>query len=327
MSTLINREVLNQREHQAFPLSHTAGETDESGSFRLPRNVLLEMALPIDFSEGIDPTRFFLHHLTVFSTGVSFEIGYDDGFEIIPVATASIDSGAHTSYTAYPIIGRGAFGGTIGSITVGEIADNDDLPPGRYTFDLENGALAVEAIRPQIRFVRSVVVVQGAETSPAISGALQFIGGQNAVISVQGEGDGREIRFDAISNAGLEEECICEDQQERPCISTINGVRPDANRNINILGKDCVSISPVEHGLMLTDTCAEPCCGPEELLALVEELQKLREDRDFVKASVDRAVGATDNVINTVLAATLSDVGCDTINRCEDGGEESSEDS
>ncbi len=104
-------------------------------------------------------------------------------------------------------------------------------------------------------------------------GDIELRAGANMRISVNGaETSSPEIVFSAISGEGLNEVCACDDTSTTPPIKFINGIPPLANGNFRMLGDDCLRVLPIQNGLQLEDVCSKPCCGCNELDALISEV-------------------------------------------------------
>ena len=86
----------------------------------------------------------------------------------------------------------------------------------------------------------------------------------------------------AGENLGLNKQCPATPQT----VTSINGVLPDSDGNFYIIGANCVSLTPIEYGLSLQDSCGQPCIGCSEMGTVTDRLVSLETDllttRDYV---------------------------------------------
>lgn len=227
------------------------------------------------------------------------------------MASTVIARSTHTTYDSYALVGINDFDDVMGKIAIGDVSDLSALPPGQYLFDYEGGVLDPDCIRPMIRGISSISLLNGSDRSAKIYGDVEFVAGTNFRITpIVNPGHPTKIRFDAIEGAGLNEECACDDIVAATPIRTINLVAPDANGNINITGSECLEVSPITNGLLLKDTCAAPCCGCTELEALTVELGKLDAGATEVRNFMIPLQSAINTFNSTVLSSRLSTTDC-----------------
>jgi hypothetical protein len=311
MPGIWNQEWLNQNSQRAYPLSELATRVDGSGIFTLPDDFLLGLYIPVHSGLAVDPTRFYLHSVAVYATGYSVAVGYNDDAGGVVVGSATIAKATHREYDAYAIPGVGDFDDIVGYAVVGSVASIDLQPPGQYFFGPAGGVLEPDCIRPMIRWVGSITVVNGNESSPRIYGDIQLVAGDNMQITVGGIGDAGQIRFDAIDGAGLTEVCACTEDLAPP-IRTINNVPPAANGDFILLGNDCLKIDPAGNGLRLSDECSQPCCGCAELEALTRELDQFGSAATTLQNFLNALKTEVDTQRDVILSSRLNTGGCVT---------------
>lgn len=115
--------------------------------------------------------------------------------------------------------------------------------------------------------------------------------------------------LNAIEGEGLNESCVCTEETQEP-IRTINGVRPDVNGNLNMLGNACLEWSAVPQGLQAQDTCSQPCCGCNELEAITAALEDFGRQAQTLENFVNRLDSSVTTMDLVVLGSRLSDRGC-----------------
>jgi hypothetical protein len=308
MTGIWNQEWLNMNSQRAYPLAEDATRLDESGTFLLPDDFLLELYLPVHAGLDVRPDRFFVRSVAVYPTGCNVAIGYDAD-ELRVVASAVIARTSHREYDSYALPGSGDFDDTLGKVVIGRFDSIDAQPSGQFFFTFDGGKLDPDCIRPIIRGVSSITVVNGGERSPRLYGDFEFIAGTNTRISVVNVGIVNQIRWDAIDGAGLTETCACEDAPGPP-IRTIDNIPPDANGNFTIVGDECLQLEPIGNGLKLNDRCSQPCCGCVELEKLTRELDRFGDEATTLRTFVTRLQVEFSSMQNVILASRLNLSGC-----------------
>lgn len=306
-------EWLNENSQRAYPLADYTSQQDTTGDFTIPDDFIVELYVATHAGLTIAPGRFHIHWLIVFSAGYSITIGYTpDNGDPVDVATAVVAKASHSENTVYGLTGIGDFSDTVGQIVIGNTANIDEQPVGQYEFDLDGAALDPDVIRPIIRGVSSITVRNGTETSEAVTGNIELQAGTNISLQLsQISGQDPVIRIDAIDGTGFNEDCGCtDDNDEAPCIRSINGVPPDAQGNFTLLGDDCLQISTIAYGLRLSDECSAPCCGCTELEAIMQDLEQFGDAARTLQTFVTRLSGEVSQMNMVVLGTRISDYGC-----------------
>lgn len=303
-----NLEFLNHNSQRNYPLADDASCVDDSGSFTIPTDFILELDLPLHAGLDVDTSRFFIKHLGVYQLGYSVVIGYQpDGEDPIDVAVALISKPNHTPNTVYSVGGTGDFADTVGKIVIGRLDDIDKEPAGFWTFSLEHTRIDPDALRPIIRGVSSITCVNGSQRSQPLYGHIELRGGANMQISpIIVAGENPVIVFSAIDGEGTVEECVCAgDVRPTEPITSINGVRPKPNGDFPLIAGTCLRIDPIENGLKIANTCASPCCGPTELERITRDLERFGAQAASVQQFADRVGDAVSTMELTVLGSKL----------------------
>lgn len=307
-----NLQFLNHNANRAYPLYEGASRLDTSGSFKIPDSLILALYIPVHAGLDVEPDRFFLRTLTVFAVGLNVTIGYDDGTADPPaVATAVVPFSAHREYQSYALPGAGDFDDTLGKIVVGDTSDLSTLPPGQYQFTPAAGRLDTDCVRPVLRGVSSVVLVNGQERSARLTGDLELTAGTNVRLTLVTVGGRQQIRFDAVEGEGLNNPCVCEGDATAPPIRTINGIPPTPAGDFTLLGNECLSVTGIDNGLKLADECSDPCCGCAELEAVTRDMERFGEAAATLTNFVTRLEGQVTTMQTTVLGSRLGDRTCD----------------
>lgn len=306
-----NLQWLDHNSQRSYPLAEGASRTDQTGSFKIPDSLILGLYLPVHAGLDVEPAKFFVRSVAVFGVGLNISIGYDDGTAAPPVvATAVVPFATHTEYQSYALPGVGDFDDSVGKIVVGSTADLSALPPGQYLFDPAAGRLDTDCVRPIIRGVSAVVLVNGSERSGRLTGDIELAAGANVRLTAAAAGGGWQIRVDAIDGEGLNDECVCEGDAAAPCVKTINGIAPTPAGDFTLLGSACLTVEPAANGLRLVDTCSDPCCGCAELAAVTRDLERFGEAATTLQNFLTRLEGQVTAMTMTVLGSRLNDSGC-----------------
>lgn len=239
----------------------------------MPDSFILALYLPIASGAAVDAKNFFISKLTIATTGFVVVLSYTDGASVVDVAAATIAKSAHAPNQSYAVGGIGNFDDSVGQIVVGNLDEISALPAGMYTFNYADGAIETDAIRPMLRAVNRLRVYNNNEYSDYIYGDVTLVAGVNIKIDVATVEDTTEITINAISDAGLNQECICATQREGTCIKCINGVCSE-DGNFTFANDACVTIEAIPGGLTFSDTCATPCCGCAELDAVTSQINR-----------------------------------------------------
>jgi hypothetical protein len=308
-----NIQWLNQNAQRAYPLVDWASKQDQTGSITIPNSFIVALYFPTHAGQDVEAHKFYIKTLGLFTTGYIIGIGYDDGTANPPlVGSVTVAKSTHTENLSYAVAGVGDFDDSVGKIALGILDEIDQLPPGEYVFDYEDAGLETDAIRPQIRCITSLAVVTASgEVSGRIYGDVELIAGENTQINVsQVAGLPSQIIFNAIDGEGLNEDCVCGDITDSQCITTINGIPPLPDGNFRIVGDNCLDVNPISNGIQIVDTCSQPCCGCEELDALVTQIDRFADGVVTIQNFVERLGSEVEEMSQVVLGSRLGDQGC-----------------
>jgi len=307
-----NLQWLNHNSQRSYPIVDWADSTDETGTVKIPDNFILALYFPVHAGMAVEIEKFYIQSLGIFPTGFNIAIGYDGGTNNRPlVASVNVARSVHAEYRSYALAGSDDFDDSVGKIVIGRLDEIDLLPPGVYNFEPAATALDTDAIRPMIRGISSLVVVNGSDRSAPIVGDIELVAGDNMrIVANQISGFAPQIVFSAIAGEGLNEECACEEEGDGPCIRFINGIPPLPDGNFRIVGNKCLEVAPIENGLQLSDLCSEPCCGCEELEALTRQIDRFADGVLTLQNFASDLGSEVTQMSQVVLGSRLSDQGC-----------------
>lgn len=309
---VFNVERLNQNSQRSYPLTTWATKQDLTGSITIPDSFIVELQFPVHSGLDVQPEKFFIYSLEIYPTGYVITLGYDDGTpDPAIVAAANVTASLHTENRAYNLFGSGNFEDSIGTICIGKLDEIELLPPGNYRFDLTGAAMEVGAITPSTQGISSITVVNGSDRSAKLYGDIELVADTNfQIVASQVEGQPTQILFSAVEGQGLNETCVCDEQDTGPCIRTINGIPPLPDGNFRMIGDSCITITSITNGLQFSDECSQPCCGCDELNALIAQIDRFSDGVVTLQGYAGVVGVQVTQMSNVILGSQLNDGGC-----------------
>lgn len=301
-----NLQWLNHNSQRSYPLTERATKTDITGTIKIPDNFIVGLHFPIHAGTAFQSDKFFIKNILIAPTGFNITLGYSDGGTTVEVASANIIRSNYTPNKSYALGGVDNFDDCVGSIVLGVLDGIDELPPGFYTFAQEAGELEPDAIRPMIRAVTRLQVLNNTELSQPIYGHVTLVAGTNVRIDVNELEDETEIVFSAISGINLNKDCLCNVPPPGECIKCINGVC-STDGTFTFAQDSCVEITPITNGLSFKETCASPCCGCKELDAVTTQLDRFGDGVATLQGFVTRLGAEVTQMSLVVLGSRLGD--------------------
>lgn len=305
-----NLQWLNHNSQRSYPLTERATKVDTSGTIRIPDSFIVGLYFPVHAGTAVAPSNFFVKSLLIAPTGFNIVIGHSDGTTVVDVAAANVIRSNYLPNRSYALGGLEGFDESIGQVVLGPLDEINQLPYGLYTFTDADGELESDAIRPMIRGVSSLRVVNGQETSANIYGHVTLVAGNNVRLDVGTNSFGEtEITFKAISGENLNLDCACDIPDVGECIKAINGVY-STDGTFTLAQDDCIEISPITNGLSFADTCAQPCCGCTELDAIATQINRFGDGVTTLQNFVTRLGSEVTQMSLVVLGSKLGDSSC-----------------
>ena len=307
-----NAQFLNRNSQIAYPLTDEGSGEDQTGTIKIPDNFIVALYFPVHAGLNVQPEKFYIQTLGIYPTGYNIGVGYDDGSSNPPlVASVNIAKSTHTENRSYALAGSDDFDDSVGKVAINSLSGVDNLPPGQYTFDPDATNLETDDIRPMIRGISSITVVNGSDRSDPLYGDVELVAGDNMrIVASTVQGFDPIVTFSAIEGEGLNEDCVCEEEGEGECIRFINGIPPLPNGNFRMVGDKCIDISPINNGLQFTDNCSSPCCGCEELEALARQIDRFADGVLTLQNFASNLGSEVTQMSQVVLGSRLSDQGC-----------------
>lgn len=267
-ATLINPNWYDQNSERVYPLMDGVTRLDTAGAYELPNNLIVDLRISAALS--YDPTKFYIRRLQAFGSGVLVTVAVDGTGD---VATAVVPSAGFEEFQPYRIVGLPGHLSITGVIVFSYAAALMAAGLADFTFDLAATRILPTLITPAQTGVTSLTIRDSFGGEVALVGAAVIAAGNNAALTVLGQ----TITVGMDSGVIIGDPCGAADPggQSRPAIRSINGVVPDGTGAITITPIGCPEITAGNGGLVLTDRCAEPCCGDVEMAAIAENVQAL----------------------------------------------------
>jgi hypothetical protein len=299
---LWNIEWPNVNTQRKYPLME--GQSARDGDFVLPDDLIVDLSLAVNIglSPTLDPTLFHVSQVGVFSSGITISLAYNG----VVFSTVSVPLAGFTEYSSYPVVGVVPFFDSRGWITIGKLSSVLKFP-GAWNFTIDTARFVPSCIRPNLRSLTSVRVVNGTDYSEAMSGDITLVAGQNFRFRV--DLDNNKIIFDCLDGAGMTAECDCNNLDEQaPCIRTINGVGPNANGDLTLRGTTCVQLTGGTNAITIEDTCSQPCCDCRELQVVTTQLEAMLNEITSLEIVASKLDAVIQNIQGNILASKTTGI-------------------
>jgi hypothetical protein len=308
-----NLQWLNHNSQRSYPLTERASKVDTTNTIRIPDSFIVALYLPVHITLNIQLDQFYVKTLLISPIGYAIGIGYSSDDGETAVANVSITRATHRPNMAYAMAGVNDFSDTIGQVVIGNLDEIDQLPAGLYSFAFNAGEIEADAIRPMLRGVSALRVVNGSENSPLLYGDIELVAGTNMRIdyAINTNTGNPKVTFNAIANTDLNAVCTCDITEKGECIRCINGLC-SGDGEYNIGGGDCINVSTSANSIQLDDICATPCCGCAELDALKTQIDRFSDGVTTMQNFVTRLSSEVTQMNLVVLGSRLGDAGCST---------------
>lgn len=299
---LWNLQWLNHNAQRSYPICDWASKKCKiSDEIRLPDDFLLAINFAISTALTVNIDQFYISSVSISTQGVTVNIGYKDVSDIVavshlPLLDDEVVTGALT--------GINEFDDTVGYIAINPKSSIFKLTPGYYTFDYEATAIEPDCIRPMLRAVTSVRIQNSGSYSEKLYGDIVLVAGNNISLDIVSHDATRSvIRISAISSEEdmYTQKCGDIDNKKMQCITSINGVTGDNGGNISINGLGCMAVGSGGNTIILTDTCAEPCCGCAETNALEAQIDRVISGENTLNDFIDKLINGVEKIEGQLL--------------------------
>jgi hypothetical protein len=263
MPAILQQEWLNQNAGRAYPFQEntTRYPHDVNGrkltSLALPNYVIVDMIFTMPGPSNI---RMYLAQFARAGNLLTF-VFRETGTNAI-VTTVTFDANTHVPGTGYSLAGTSDWFDARGWLTIGDLRKlAADIPEGLYDYEPDQTLLETRVVRPALRGIRSLRVVNRDNTSDYLYGHVKLLAGDNVRLQYDRALNG--VWVHAEPNAGYRETCDCESPTQTNLVNTINGIPAE---NLTVVGDgECVEVRTEGDKIIISDKCSEPCCGCPEL--------------------------------------------------------------
>lgn len=304
-----NLQWLNHNSQRTYPILDSCSRlcADDS-AIRLPDDFLLALSFAVHSGQHVNLSNFFIKTVVVVGGGCSIYLGYqrEDGASEVAGVTHIVFTEGQDIVTAV-ITGVGNFDDTVGYIAVGVTSQFLKTAFGSFNFTIDSTQISLDCLRPMLRGVSSVSIKTAGAQSDRFYGDIVLRAGANIRLTAEKQvGIDTTVITITAYNQEYSETCNCTDSLDSPPVYTVNGVTADASGNIQITGVNCCNVGSRGSGVTITDVCAQPCCGCEELDALAAEVEKFANGKITLEAFLAELVsgfGALDSVVSSSLGS------------------------
>jgi hypothetical protein len=269
-----SNDWLSQNAQRSYPLMDGMSALDKTGSFAIPTDFLLDICFSCPGYPNYDPSLFHVLQVASYSSGYVVTLGYDNQ----PMAAFTVASATHAWGQEYTVVGCAGFSSFTGRAAVGNLDNIDDQPAGVWNFTPATAALQPRCIIPVAQGLAGIQILSNGSLTGVITGLAILQEGTNVHFRVV-ESDGvTRIYVDAVGNSDYTL-YTCDNQRTLgPPIRTVSGLGPNTAGDFLLMPGTCTSFGVITSGLLVNNTCSQPCCGCTELSVLNTALQGVRDE-------------------------------------------------
>jgi hypothetical protein len=293
----------------------------------IPDDLFVDLKIAVPYITGISPARFYVSSITVFPTGFVFEIGCSlvTASFTASIPTAAVSAvvpfnlphyscvtikGTPNNYSSV-IVTTGVppavdLSQTTGTVVIGNPQSIKNKTGVNY-FDSSGGSIESSTVSIGTKRLSGIKIFSSGSTTPLLTGQLVLQSGSNHRILSQGD----KIIFNAIDGGGLSSDCPCNDITLSPCIRTINGITPSTIGDITVQGGDCITVEPgSSSSILISDSCAKPCCGCNELSVVATDVDSLVTQLNTLANQIAILSANVTSLQNTCLSSSVDPSSC-----------------
>ena len=277
-----------------FPLLFGCNPVSRDGHFMIPDDLLVGLYLSYGLGHGLDdPGGFYLGSLLYWRTGLSLAIYYrrpgDEAGATIAETTIDLTSERRTASLLG--LNRRFF---YGHVVFGTFSGLEKQPAGQWLFQPDAAPIDPFCIRPTVSEISALYVQNAGKTLGPFYGDITLAAGERITLSVRSADGLLQCLEDTPSETGTEVVIHADADggnggTSGSPVETINGVEPDENGNVTILGRSCTSITTQadQATILFDDTCAEPCCTCKEREPTLAKIRELEQSIASLRSHLD----------------------------------------
>lgn len=305
-----NVEWLNSNSQRAYPFRENASLQDGQGTITLPNYLIVDAVFCIAQGQ-VSEAAFYLTKMiyagdyVTLHFGSTFNEDNPSESELKSLGSVTIVLADAVPYSSYRLSGPDDYYEDANcKIVIGDAQRlAEDIPAGVYLFTWDTAPFESHVVRPSLRAVRALQAVNGGDISGYVRGHVKLVSGNNIKLTAIGNDT---IRIDAISSSGFVDACVCDGSfPVYGPVKKINGVTPDSEGEIRITAGDCIKIDTGSSELTIRDSCSVPCCGCDELAALVSNMSVADSAISRMTSNLDRLSEKQTAFYNAVIMSLM----------------------
>lgn len=275
---------------QTYPLADQVTGLSVTSQL-LPKYLILDMCILVPEATGtVDGDAFYISRVQDQGTSLSIYIGYN-GIQVavgsgIPKTLTMTQPAVQHWYTLTALQGGSLSWAAklTGSICVGP-TNTYDIGTQVYTASNTKLNRNVISVIGKLTYLQAIKVDQ-----VYYDGVVQIQAGQGVSISaaVEGQVTTLTISVDQTYVTQTVQQSVVQQLNASTGatpITSINGVTPDSNGNIQISGVDCVDVvARGQGGLIVKNPCSKPCCDSTNMQSTVIALQALKQQQSVLQS-------------------------------------------
>lgn len=267
------QEFANRAADSRYPLIPAATALDTTSQFTIPNDFLAGLYLSIPADTGFDAGSFRVSKVIYARARCSVFISANVGstvyllgqFDVLEqLATSQLAANGYAFSLFTPADG---FGDVRGRLMVGGIDSLKLQPQGVYEFTQAAAGISTDCIRPMLRRVSAIEVVNSSGQTYRLTGTVRLRAGDNASLTIETVDGLPVVVFDAVDGSQLNDQLQC-DTASGTIVRRINGLPGNNQGEVTLLGSNCLTVQPQQTGLQLLNACSEPCASCSEAEAL-----------------------------------------------------------
>jgi hypothetical protein len=255
-----NLDFLNLNSLRNYPVKEGLSRISTDGAFTVPNNFIVDFEL----SATLDITkRFYISKIVNKDSLITVEVSDDSD---VLAGVFEVNASSHTKYKKYLFIPTDIYAKANGIILVDSLENIKLQPSGIFSFTLATAEFETRTIIPGLSSLSRIIFNNANGKSFTVTGDIVI----EARTNVKFKYESGKIIIDAGNDIGLNVAC----GNELNCIKTINGITPDNTGNFTLDFSDCAVFTPIPAltGLVLQDTCCQPCIGCDDIQHLTNRL-------------------------------------------------------
>ena len=281
MNTL---DYLNQNSLRNYPIIDGAARVSDDGLFTIPNNLIVDLSLS---SVGIGSQGLYVSSISANSSSVTIEVSVIGGtvfgsfYTALPNTNENFDL-VMTPGTAYP--------DAAGLMTIGSTSGLVAQPSGEFSFASDSTKILTKCSSVANNGITRLTFTDATGSTYTFSGSVTVVANSNLQFT---SSSSNTVLMNAGENLGLNAPCPSTSQP----VLYINGVPPDNNGNFSLISDDsCISLSSIQYGLLISDSCNKPCLGCGDVSTLTTRVNTLESEIFAIQTFIN-------NLNNTIAQA------------------------